>query len=53
MILLKQDGTILMFSNECTGQSSKKNLKKLSDIKKYLKQTAGDHKAATSLKVKE
>ena len=53
VIILKQDGTRLVFSKESTGQSSKRDLKKESDIKKYLKQTAGVQKAAASILVKE
>lgn len=42
-----------MFSKERIGQSSKKNLKIGSDIKNYLKQTAGGQKAATHITVNE
>lgn len=51
VIILKQDGTMLIFSKESTGQSSKRDLKKESDIKNYLKPTAGGQKAAASIMV--
>lgn len=42
---------MLIFSKESTGQSSKRDLKKESDIKNYLKQTAGGQKPAASIMV--
>lgn len=51
--ILKQDGRKLMFSKQSRGQGSKGDLKKESDIKNCLKQTAGGQKAAASIRVRE